>query len=346
VKVVALALVVATAGAAPPPRVFVAGKPGSPVAGKAWTLRLAVRPASFRGAVRVRASGPRRLDVRATGSRGAYRARLVFPATGRWTLTALAGGRTSPLGRVQVRPPPAQPVPFTEPTSIELEPDGTLLLVENNPGRLLRVDPATGRVTVLVPSLPRPYAVVRTAAGAILVSAGSVLETVDGATVAQADADIGPVAAAPDGDVFFTTADRLFRLPGGAGPPLPVAGGLAAPHGLAVAGDGALLVSDTGHDRVLRVAPDGATTTFAAIGSPRGIDVAADGTALVIDSRLGRIVRLSAAGARLGLLGPAFAVPYDLQAAPGGVTYLLEAGPIGWIRRVAADGTVTTVSRR
>jgi streptogramin lyase len=44
-----------------------------------------------------------------------------------------------------------RPVRFVQPTSIEAEPAGTLLLVENNPGRLLRVDPRNGRVTVIVP---------------------------------------------------------------------------------------------------------------------------------------------------------------------------------------------------
>jgi hypothetical protein len=58
-----------------------------------------------------------------------------------------------------------RPLPFNQPTSIELEPAGTLLLVENNPGRLLRVEPRTGRVGVLVRSVARPYAVVRTPSG-------------------------------------------------------------------------------------------------------------------------------------------------------------------------------------
>jgi len=59
-----------------------------------------------------------------------------------------------------------------------------------------------------------------------------------------------------------------------------------------------------------------------------------------------RVVRLSPSGARLGFLGPSFTIPYDVEAAPGGVAYLLQAGPTGFIRRIAPDGTVTTVSRR
>ena len=43
-------------------------------------------------------------------------------------------------------------------------------------------------------------------------------------TVATVDAQIGPVAVAPNGDVYFTTGTRIFRLAGGAGTPVRVAG--------------------------------------------------------------------------------------------------------------------------
>ena len=149
------------------------GKLTTPTVGRAWTLRLAVRPASFSGTVRVTASGPTRLDVKASGRRGSYRARLVFPSRGRWNLTARAGASTSRLGAVSVLPALPQPVPFSEPTSIELEPAGTLLLVENSPGRVLRVDPQTGRVTAVVSSITRPYAITRTSSGSVLVTSGN-----------------------------------------------------------------------------------------------------------------------------------------------------------------------------
>jgi len=106
-----------------------------------------VRPASFHGTVRVTATGARKLGARASGGRGSYRVQFVFPSSGGWKLTARAGSTTSRLGTVQVRPVPPQPVTFVEPTAIDAQPDGTLLLVENNPGSLLRVDPRTGSVT-------------------------------------------------------------------------------------------------------------------------------------------------------------------------------------------------------
>src|SRR5262249_7289855 len=160
------------------------------------------------------------------------------------------------------------PVTFTEPTSIDLEPGGTLLVVENNPGRLLRVDPATGRVTVLVPSLDRPYSVVRTPSGAIFVTVGKELRRLGPAgglaTGATMDNTIGPIAAGANGDVFLTDGYGVFRLAGGAGPPVRIGGGAQffQAHGLAVAADGAVLVGDTAGDRIARIDPftDAATT--------------------------------------------------------------------------------------
>ncbi len=228
------------------------------------------------------------------------------------------------------------------------------------------MDPQTGNASTLATSA-RAYAVVRAPSGTVFFSAENALHTIDAsgavATVAQTTGEVGPVAVAPNGDVYYTTATQIFRLPGGAGPPVHVAGTgmqggagdggaavnaqLSAPHGIAIAADGALLVSDTGNDRLRRIDPaTGVITAFAQVGSPRGIDVAADGTIYVIDSRQRRLVRLSATGAAIGPLGSVFGDPYDVEVAGGGIAYVLEAGSTGWVRRVAADGTVTTVSRR
>ena len=325
--------------------VSVAGKRPAAVLGKPWTVRLGVRPASFRGPVVVTAAGSKRIRARATRRRGTYRVRLVFPSAGRWRLTARAGGTTSRLGTVRVAP---APVLFAEPTSIDLEPAGTLLVVENNPGQLLRVDPRDGRVSVLAATLTRPYAAVRAPSGAIFVSFGSNIQRLDpgGAhttVVTSLSEDIGPLAVSAAGDLYFATATTVDRLRGST--LTPVAGGFSNPHGLAIAADGALLVSDTGHQRIARVA-GGVVRTFAQVGQPDGLDVAADGTVYVVDEEEDRVVHLGASGSRIGFVGPGFSTPYDVEAAPGGVTYVLEAGSPGRIRRVAADGTVTTVSRR
>jgi len=118
-------------------RVTLLGKPQTLTVGRAWTARLAVRPATFDGALRIVAKGPSTIQVRATGGRGTYRAKLRFPRAGRWSLTAGAGRSTSRLGSVRVSPAPGT---FVYPTSIDLEPSGMLLLVENGRRRLLRLN--------------------------------------------------------------------------------------------------------------------------------------------------------------------------------------------------------------
>ena len=369
VALLLLGVFACTASAAGPVQVSVTGKRAAPVAERRWIVRLAVRPSSFAGTVRVTAQGPGRLSVRATGRHGSYRARLVFPKAGLWRIAARAGGATSRLGSVRVRPAPARPVTFTEPTSIDLQPDGTLLLVENNPGRVLRVNPATGRVTVLLPSLFKPYAIVRAPSGSVYLSSGNLLRRLDGSgtptTVAEVPpgVEIGPIAAAPNGDLYYSTATQIFRVPGGSGPSVHIAGTgveggggdggpaleaqFSSPHGLAVASDGALLVCDRGNDRVRRIDPvTGVITSFARVGQAAGIDVAPDGSVDVVEAAARRVVHLSPSGERLGFQGPAFATAYDVEVGAGGVVYLLQAGPTGYIRRIAADGSVTTVSRR
>ena len=367
--VVLSALFTCSASAAGPVHVSLSGKRPAPVAGRAWTVRLAVRPAAYAGSIQVTASGARRVHVRAAGRRGSYRARLVFPTAGLWRLTARAGGTTSRLGSVRVRRAPAKPLVFSEPTAIDLQPDGTLLLVENNAGRVLRVRPATGRVGVIAPTLFRPYAIVRAPSGSVFISIGNALQRLNGtgapttvAEVAQG-VEIGPIAAAPNGDLYYSTATQVFRLPGGSGTPVHIAGTgaeggggdggpaleaqFSSPHGLAVAADGALLVSDRGNNRVRRIDPaTGVITAFSQVGEPYGIDVTPDGTVYVIEGTTNRVVRLGLSGARLGFLGTGFSNAYDVEAGPDGVAYLLQAGSPGRIRRIASDGSVTTVSRR
>lgn len=241
------------------------------------------------------------------------------------------------------------PLSFVWPTSVEVEPGGSLLVVENGLHRLMRVSPM-GRVTV-VAALRKPYAVRRTRSGSIYVTDGHALRRIDGqrapVKVAQAVDDIGPIALAPNGDVYFTTEKGLWRLPGGRGKPVRLAAKtpFSTPHGIAIERGGAVLVSDTGNHRILRVERSGVVTLFARLAVPGGMDVAADGTVYVTEGSAGRVVHLSATGKRLGLVGHHFDDPYSVRLAPGGVLYVVESLESGDVRRVAPDGTVTTVSR-
>jgi len=243
------------------------------------------------------------------------------------------------------------PLSFVWPTSVEVEPGGSLLVVENGLRRLVRISPS-GRVTQ-VAVLVKPYAVARSRSGHVYVTDGPILRRLAGkkppVKVAEAASDIGPIAVAPNGDVYFTTDGGLWKLAGGAGKPIQLAAAthFSAPHGLAIARDGAVLVADTDNQRIVRVDPaSGKVRLSARLGIPRGMDVAADGTVYAIDGRSSRVVHLSATGKRLGFVGPVFDDTYALRLAPGGALYVVESLESGDLRRIARDGSVTTVSRR
>jgi streptogramin lyase len=327
-------------------RVTLVSRPSALVAGAAWTAKLTVRPKSFKGVVRVNARGPGRVTALATGRKGSYRARLVFPKSGRWTLSARAGGSTSRLGVVTVRRR-AEPLAFVYPTSIAVEASGSLLVVENGRGRVWRVDPAAGAKTLVRSGLSRPYSIATTPSGAILLATeNTVIDLGSGAVLATVDTQVGPIALAPNGDLYLTTVTTTYRLKAETTTPVPVADGLAAPHGLRVAADGALLISDTQHDKVLRVGPTtGSVTTFAAIdGGPGALAVAADGTIYVCDTTAERIIHLTASSERIGFLGPVFDTPYALGLAPDGGLYVVQSSALGRIKHVTPGGTVTTLS--
>lgn len=239
--------------------------------------------------------------------------------------------------------------------------------MENGIGRLLRVDPANGRTAVVAASLRAPYAVARAPSGDLFVSADNLLRRIDPAgaitTVARAETDVGPVAIASNGDVYYTTASYVFRLAGGSGAPIHVAGtgveagggdggpatsaSVSAPHGLAFAADGALLIADTGNDRIRRLDPvTGVITSVAEIGIPVGLEIAADGALYTVEVRTNRVLRLDASGAGTGVGDGRLTSPIDVEVAPDGTVFVLEGGLApGRLELVAPDGTVTTVAR-
>lgn len=225
------------------------------------------------------------------------------------------------------------PLTFSWPTSVDVEPGGSLLVVENGRHRLLRI---TGsRTTVLAAGLAKPFEARRTSSGTIVLSNGHALQRLGASgrpvvTLARAAGDIGPIALSGT-RIYYATGTSLYRL----GTKAPLAAGLSGPHGLAVAQDGAVLVSDTGNARILRVDPaTGATSTLAQLAGPRGLDVAPDGTVYVADGTSKRILHLTATGTRLGAVGPRFGDPYDVAVAPQGVLYVVDTAETGRVVRV------------
>jgi len=269
------------------------------------------------------------------------------------------------FGSVGVRRRPV-PLTFVWPTSVAVESPRSLLVVENGAGRVVRVDPLTGNTTAVIPSISRPYSVALAGSGSFYLSAGKSLLRVDSAghqtLVAEADADIGPIAVAPNGDVYFTTETRVFKLAGGAGPPVSIAGTgvagysgdggpatsaqISGPHGLAVTSDGAVLVSDANNGRVRRIdLRTGLIETWAQFGSPRGMVIAPDGTVYLVDGSTGQVVHLMIDGRRLGSVRRVFRDPYDVKAGGDGSLYVVDTSVSGWLYRVAPDGSSAVISR-
>jgi sugar lactone lactonase YvrE len=347
--VLGAAVVAACAAAAPGLKLTLARGPGQPEAGRAASIVVrATRAAKVR--VWIARGGTSHSFAARSLSRGRYRARVVFPNAGHWVYGALAGGTRVRLGSVRVRRRPV-PLTFTWPTSVDVQSNGSLLLIENGNGRVLRIDPATGK-TALVTSVDRAYAVAHAPSGTVYLSAGKSLLRLGAAgqttRVAEANADIGPIAVAANGDVYYTTQTQAFKAPGGTGTPVQVAKNLSGPHGLAVTSDGGLLVSDTGNGRVKRVdLKTGAVETWGDLSEPRGISIAPDGaTAYVVDASTHRVVHLRIDGKRLGTVKRVFVDPYAISAAGDGSLYVIDTGAAGHLYRVGRQGATTVVSRR
>jgi hypothetical protein len=203
----ALAALAACIAAAAPPTLVVklAAPPDTLVAGQRWAARLTVRPPArptFRAA-----SAGKALTSRATATgRGRYTAIVRFPSAGIWRLAAVVRGRTFPLGRVRV----LASYPLALPAQILALDERSLLVVEREGrDRVLRVDTETGRFSVVTKRIPSPWGLARTANGGVLVSGGSGIYELGGRKIAAVAA--GPLAAAPNGDLYFADQTRVAR---------------------------------------------------------------------------------------------------------------------------------------
>ena len=196
-------------------------------------------------------------------------------------------------------------------TAVAVDPQGRIVVSEGNTHTVRRID-AAGNVTLLA-GLPYSagwvdgtgsVAQMRLNGAALAVAPSGVVYVPDGASVKRIDAS----------GFAATFAGATGALASGAvdGPPATARFSFIA--GLAVAPNGDLLVSDNGNTALRRIDAAGNVTTFSGRMGQRGTADGAAGTAR-------------------------YDAPIGLAYAPSGTLYLNDNGKL---RRIAADGSVTT----
>ena len=178
---------------------------------------------------------------------------------------------------------------------------------------------------------------------------------------------------APDGTITTVAGTGASGFSGDNGP--ATAAQLSIPNAVAATADGGFLIADSNNHRVRRVSLAGTITTVAGTGSPgfsgdsgpataaqlnfpAGIAVTADGGYLIADNDNHRVRRVSAGGTITTVAGtgaPGFAGDNGPANAaqlndPGGVAVAADGGYLiadinnHRVRRVSADGTITTLA--
>jgi sugar lactone lactonase YvrE len=336
-------LLLGAGGAAP--RVTLAA-PAAVTAGVPWSTVVRVSPAPRGASVSVSATAPgERRIFAARGSKGTYRARIVLTSAGRWALTARVGRQAWATRQVSVAAPTVR-----HPYAVVVDPRHRVYVADGDARRILRLDSATRRLWVHATGLDEPTGLAA-AADRLYVAdfnAGLVrrIGTDGRVTTLTTLPQVTAVAATKAGDVYAVTlTGTLARIsPSGRTTRIAVPGGLDRPHGIALDGDGQLLVAEDSR-RVRRVDP----TTGHAELVVDGVDtnklaVADDGTLFLAGATRtgGTLRRLTPAGRMTTLLDDLRVS--DVAILPDGSLVATTVGP-GAVYRVHADtGTRTKLA--
>jgi sugar lactone lactonase YvrE len=195
---------------------------------------------------------------------------------------------------------PPKPVPLTGPFGALVEPRGTLLVPDGASGRIVRVDPKSGRRTVFAKGLGRVYSLAYGPDGLYAGTGTRIVRFVRGkpVTVVRGLHDVGGLVVSMDGTITATeeTGDRVVRFDPDTRKRTVLAE-IDQPLALAFDGAGAVLVAESHAGRVTRVGDDGTLTpVLEGLGLPVGLALAPDGTVLVADhvshTTTGKILRL------------------------------------------------------
>ncbi len=273
------------------------------------TLTDAGKPASARLTLTIRKGSARRSFKPRVLRRGSYRARVSFPADGRWRWTLATPKRTLARGAISV----STRVAFQLPYDLALAPDGTIFFLDRS--RVLALDPATRRVRVhAATSGSELVALERIADGTLFVTdlpSNRVLR-IDPARRVSTVAQVRrlPISSPmPAGTTLWVasiaTGIGVVRVDVGSGRVEPFSSPFQ-PHGIDRDPNGDFYVHD-GHE-VSRIDGDtGALTPFAAVDAFKLV-VAPDGSVYGVEGSPagGRVLRIAPDGSVTPLAGTGF----------------------------------------
>ena len=268
---------------------------------------------------------------------------------------------------------PATSAALRQPTAVAWLADGSVLVADYGNHRIRRVSPSGQMTTVAGTGTAGYSGDGGPATSARLSWPLDVEPTADGGFLI---ADLGNKRVrkvSPAGIITTVAGNGVEGASGDGGP--ATSAQLAAPTGVAVAADGGFLVVDAATHRVRRVSPggtitrvagsgqaggagDGGSAATAQLNTPVGVEALPDGGFLVTEYEGQRVRRVSAAGMITraagsgsagfsGDGGPATAARLNK---PVGVSTTSDGGFLigdslnGRVRKVAADGTISTVA--
>lgn len=240
---------------------------------------------------------------------------------------------------------------FNRPKGVAVDSSGYLYVVDSNNKTIRKISPA-GEVTTLV------------AAGSFSSPQGIAVDSSGNLYVSDYSNTIYKITSAGVVTAFTGSGSSGFADGTGA------AASFDAPLGLAVDASGNVYVADSGNDRIRKISPTGVVTTLAGSGSygsvdgtgsaasfyrPTGVAVDGSGNVYVADSGSYKIRKVTPEGVVTTLAGSgssssytdgtgaaaAFEGPISLTVDSSGVVYVVDSGKI---RRISADGVVTTVA--
>ena len=316
---------------------------GGVTAGRPWAAAISIRAGRrpFSGHASIVAAGPlgRRTFATRRARPGLFRARLVFPGGGRWTLSVRAAGRTARLASLDVYGAGPR---ISRPHGLEIaEEHGDLIVPDLDGTSFYEVNLRTLARTAVGRGFDHPLF--------LNFGPGGYLYIADATRIYRFE---------PDGSKTPIAGNGTRGTAGDGGP--ATGAQLGGPGDFAFDAAGNLYIAE--YDNGVRiVTPDGRIETLAgtgregysgdggqarnaAFGAPHGLDVLPGGTVLVADSHNGVIRRIDGATRVVTTIASGFGAPVCIEAGPNGSFYVADAS-VDHIVRVAANGTRTNLGR-